>query len=93
MFRSRVITHTDWSQYCIANKCLKLGDLYLSHDLPYHDQLTPDSAPSFSGINTSWMIENWKVVDFFVCSEKNLFKNIIKEQIRNLREKLRDGLK
>ena len=42
----------------------------MSHNLPHHDQTIPDRAPSFSGRTMLWMIEDWKVVDIFVCSKK-----------------------
>ena len=49
---------------------MKPGDLYLSHDLPHHNQPTPDRALSFSGRTMLCMIKNGKVVDLFVCSKK-----------------------
>ena len=48
-FRSRLIAHTDWVQYCISKDYLNPGYLNLIQDLPHNDQPTPDSAPSFSG--------------------------------------------
>ena len=50
---------------------------------------TPDRAPFFSSSDTLWMIENWKVVDFFVfrgkmcwkISQNNIFKNCDKSNI------------
>ena len=69
-FRYREISHNGWLQWCISQDELKPGNLYLSHYLPHPDQLTPDRALSFIDRTTLWMMENCKVVDLFVCSNK-----------------------
>ena len=50
----------------------------MSQYLPHHDQPTPNSAPYFSGCTMLWMVEDWKVMDFFVCSETIVFKTFKK---------------
>ena len=57
MLSSREIANTVWLYYCIAKDYLNPGNIYLSRDLPHHDQTIPDRAP-FS-VFAVWVIENW----------------------------------
>ena len=46
----------------------------MSHNLPHHKYLTPNSAPPFSGGTTFLMIESWKVMDLSACSKTFISK-------------------
>ena len=65
---------------------MKLVNLYLSHNLPHQDQTNPNWDMYFSGCTMFWIIDNWKVVDSFVCIEK-LCSKILQRNIFEICEK------
>ena len=58
------------------------GNLYLSWNIPYHYQLTPNRDPSISDHTMLWMIENWKAVDLFVWSKKWCWKISLRNRLK-----------